>query len=304
MKNGIRAVLCVLLTMVSAVSTYSYLKFTSYAAAQKEETVTESYVSVAVNEIYDAGIHCTYNSVEIEQDLGENRSIEVHMLHSDVRTMDSCRLKVSGQWIDTEPVVVDVDSLMSAYRASYEPQDWDKKGKINIIHTLWNFLVEQNGVDKVLAASIIGATMHEGRFAEEQGSYNLINDIEDARALLGAGSCGYGIAQWTYKTRQQGLLNYYELANEMCPDNWETACVVAECCMLLREIEAYGIFDDLYSHTTIEDAVGRMCLLYEGYEGASQQWSSEGGYHLISHDGSGISRLRYAQNIYDYYMED
>lgn len=302
MKNAIRAVLCLLCTAVSAIATYSTLSLTSYAANMGDNVTTDN--EVHSNTVYGYVV----DSVTVEQVncelLGSaaNREIPVYTLSNNTVVVGSVELRVGGRYISTEPVSVNADRLMSVYNDEYEAQDWDTKDKIKIINTLWDFLVEQNGVNEYVAAAIIGATMDEGRFAEEQGTYKKFDDIEQARKVLGAGIRGYGVAQWTYKTRQVGLLNYYELANELYPDDWEKACIVAECCMLLREIEAYGVFDSLYENTTIEDAVGRMCLKYEVYEGVYEQWSSEGGYHLISRKGSGIGRLVYSENIYSYFM--
>lgn len=295
MKNGIRAVMCVLLTCTSAVFTYVALTLVAKAATLENDNLNSEAVIQAVK----------WERASINNDVfvSENREILVKTIKDPNLTVGSVDLRIGGRWVVTEPVTVDADSLMLAYQCEYAEQDWDVKNKMNIIHTLWNFLVDQNDVDETIAAAIIGTTMYEGRFAEEQGSYRKIESIEEARKLFGAGKCGYGVVQWTYSTRQKGLLNYYELAYELYPDDWDKACIVAECCMLLRELEAYGVFDSLYDHTTIEDAVGRMCLCYEVYEGVHQQWSSEGGFHLISYKGSGVDRLVYSENIYSYFME-
>lgn len=298
MKNAIRAVIYLSVVFVSAVSTYSLLSIHSCAAGVQDGVVYSQYSEepvVATTKV----VKIVYDNPVI---VSTNREVECSVLVDDRIVIDSVDFRVDGALITADPVKVNVDELMSIYTSEYSDYEWDTKGRIDIIYTLWNFLVEQNGVDEVIASSIIGSVMYEGRFAEEQKTYYRLRNIEDARARLGVGKCGYGVAQWAYKTRQRNLLKYYELANKMFSDDWETVCVVSECCMLLREIEAYGVFDDIYSHTTIEDAVGRMCLLYETYDGCYEQWSSDGSYHLIYTEGSGAKRLKYAEDIYSHFV--
>ncbi len=299
MKNAIRAVICLSVVSVSAVSTYNLLSIHSYAAGIQNGLIGEYNEEPIV-----ATTKVVRTVYEIPELSSTNREVECMVLVDSRVIVDSVNLLINSRYVTTEPVKVDVDSLMQSYYQDYSDYEWDEKNKIDIIYTLWNFLVEQNDVDEVIASAIIGSVMYEGRFAEEQKSYYVLKDIEDARSKLGDGKRGYGIAQWTYETRQSNLLKYYELANEMFSDNWETACVVAECCMLLREVEAYEVFDDIYSHTTIEDAVGRVCLLYETYDGCYEQWSSDGGYHLISTEGSGLKRLEYSKSIYDHFVNE
>lgn len=304
-KIMIRAVMCLLLTATSAVCTYGGLVLRSQAAfsdfelPEVEVYTSEVHYTSGLNS--DTALVGAYDMRRTVQNVGTPREVEIHTLTDSRVHVGSVSLRISGHSVNTEPVSVNADSIMESYRMEYPEYDWDSKGKIRIIEALWEFLVNQNGVDEIIASAIIGTTMYEGEFGQQQGTYNKLQNIQSARSLLGSGECGYGVVQWTYKTRQKGLLQYYELTNELFPDDWETACVIAECCMLLRELEAYGVFDDLYSHTTIEDAVGRMCLTYEIYDGASEQWSSAGGFHLIAHEGSGYKRLEYSQNIYDYF---
>jgi hypothetical protein len=216
----------------------------------------------------------------------------------------SVNMKANSGYVSVDPIEVNVDDLVEVYTGSYEIPEWDYKKKIGLISTVWEFLVNQQNVEPHNAACIIGVLSFEGNFGEHQGDYEVISSIEDARDKLGSGGSGYGIVQWTYCTRQKALLNYYELANELYPDDFETASVIAECCMLLRELETYQIFDDFDSYTTFEDTVGRLCCCYEQYNGCTNQWScADGVYTLISQEGSGYARLDYAKKIYEHFME-
>ena len=169
---------------------------------------------------------------------------------------------------------------------------------------LWNFLVEQQGIPETNAAGLLGNIYEEGEFAEQQGTDLYISNIEQARTLLGSGKVGYGCAQWTYSARQNSLLEYYELAYKLYPDDWDKVRIIAECCMLLEECKAYGVFNDIYSPTSIEDATGRVAMKYETYSGCESQWSKiNGSYKVATQSGTGYKRLCYAYDIYKYFTE-
>lgn len=310
-KNAIRAVPYLAVTGISAMITYSVLAYPmTHANAQStfENVVYDQVTAEVVGEIYsNSDVEMSTNAYIARADVSEmNREIEVHVLTNtnDVIPTVSMRNR-DGNMVQTAPVNVNAEMLMAAYNRPTSSESWDHKNKMRVINCLWHFFVEQQNYNEIIAASIIGAVMYEGRFGEEQGTYRIFSSIDDARRVLGTGERGYGVAQWTYKTRQSRLLEYYEYANDMYPNDWETACIVAECSMLLREIEAYGVFDGVGESATFEDSVGRMSLLYEKYEGCYEQWSSEGGiYRLTSTDGSGLGRLTYAENIYNHFMNN
>lgn len=208
-----------------------------------------------------------------------------------------------GILTETSEVHIDADKLVQVYNSTYDVQKWDYKNKMSTISVLWEFLVNQQGIDPMNASAIIGNIAIEGHFGEEQGTGEYLQNIEHAREVLGKGCKGYGIAQWTFSVRQDALLQYYELANEMYPDDWSKVCIVAECCMLLEEVKAYGVFKDINSSLSLEDSTGRVCLKYESYRDCETQWERvDGVYTLISDSGSGDARLCYASNIYSYFM--
>lgn len=212
----------------------------------------------------------------------------------------------SSKEYSTQPVHVDVDSLMRVYHADYDKPDWDTNNQFRTINTLWHFLVEQQCVSRTIASGIIGNVCMEGTFGRAQSTHEIFQNIDDVRAVLGKGAKGYGIAQWTWYTRQLNLLKYYEWANSQV-DDWETVMVVAECCMLLEEIKSYKIFSDLGLDYDIEDATGRIASKYEKYRNHEKQWDNYNGVYYLetsSTSCTGYKRLRYAYNIYDYFLEN
>lgn len=222
-------------------------------------------------------------------------------IEQQIYTIESISFKNNnGEVINTDPVTFD----MSSFTLMNEVQPhWDSKYRIDVINTLWDFLVNQQGVAPMNAAAIIGNVYFEGTFGQMQGTFESIEDIEFARSVLGDGNKGYGLAQWTNSTRQKALLDYYHLAHQQFPDDWELTIRVAECCMLYEEIKAYSVFSDIHVDTTLEDACGRVSLKYEAYENSDAEWVvSNGMYNLVSNSGSGYKRLQYTNNIYQHFM--
>lgn len=220
-------------------------------------------------------------------------------------TMSGVECKnIKGETITTNTISINMDNLTQLSNSYETYPEWDVKGKIETIAILWEFLVNQQGVPAGNASGILGNIYVEGNFAEQQKTNLYISSIEQARTLLGSGDVGYGCAQWTHHSRQSTLLKYYETAYTLFPNDWESVVIAAECCMLLEECKAYEVFDDIYTPTAIEDATGRVAVIYESYSGCNEQWSSSNNvYRLVSNNGSGHERLAYAYAIYDYFME-
>lgn len=235
----------------------------------------------------------------------ECNDLERSMLANPMVSIDGVSMKTnSGVHIVTDTISVDADTLLELFYTNDNSPMWDDENKINTLRVLWNFLVEQQGVPETNAAGLLGNIYEEGEFAEQQGTDLYISNIEQARTLLGSGKVGYGCAQWTYSARQNSLLEYYELAYKLYPDDWDKVRIIAECCMLLEECKAYGVFNDIYSPTSIEDATGRVAMKYETYSGCESQWSKiNGSYKVATQSGTGYKRLCYAYDIYKYFTE-
>lgn len=235
----------------------------------------------------------------------ECNDLERSMLANPMVSIDGISMKTnSGVYIVTDTISVDADTLLELFYTNDNSPMWDDENKINTLRVLWNFLVEQQGIPETNAAGLLGNIYEEGEFAEQQGTDLYISNIEQARTLLGSGKVGYGCAQWTYSERQNSLLEYYELAYKLYPDDWDKVRIIAECCMLLEECKAYGVFNDIYSPTSIEDATGRVAMKYETYSGCESQWSKiNGSYKVATQSGTGYKRLCYAYDIYKYFTE-
>ena len=166
----------------------------------------------------------------------ECNDLERSMLANPMVSIDGISMKTnSGVHIVTDTISVDADTLLELFYTNDNSPMWDDENKINTLRVLWNFLVEQQGIPETNAAGLLGNIYEEGEFAEQQGTDLYISNIEQARTLLGSGKVGYGCAQWTYSARQNSLLEYYELAYKLYPDDWDKVRIIAECCMLLEE---------------------------------------------------------------------
>lgn len=308
--NMIRAVMytCVAVLILNIVN----IARMSVKAQQDKVLATEEYVHdtlIPEYSIMQASVIMNETKVQATRDVNiatiECNDLERCMLSNPMVSIDGVSMKTdSGVHIVTDTISVDADTLLELFYTNDDSPMWDDENKINTLRVLWNFLVEQQGIPETNAAGLLGNIYEEGEFAEQQGTDLYISNIEQARTLLGSGKVGYGCAQWTYSARQNSLLEYYELAYKLYPDDWDKVRIIAECCMLLEECKAYGVFNDIYSPTSIEDATGRVAMKYETYSGCESQWSKiNGSYKVATQSGTGYKRLCYAYDIYKYFTE-
>lgn len=308
--NMIRAVMymCVAVLILNIVN----IAHMSIKAQQDRVLATEEDVhDILIPEynIMQASVIMDEMKVQATRDVSiatiECNDLERSMLANPIVSVDGISMETnSGVHIVTDTISVDADTLLELFYTNDNSPMWDDENKINTLRVLWNFLVEQQGIPETNAAGLLGNIYEEGEFAEQQGTDLYISNIEQARTLLGSGKVGYGCAQWTYSTRQNSLLEYYELAYKLYPNDWDKVRIIAECCMLLEECKAYGVFDDIYSPTSIEDATGRVAMKYETYSGCENQWSkTNGSYKVTTQSGTGYKRLCYAYDIYKYFTE-
>ena len=308
--NMIRAVMytCVAVLILNIVN----IAHMSIKAQQDKVLATEEYVHdtlIPEYSIMQASVIMNEMKVQATRDVNiatiECNDLERSMLANPMVSIDGVSMKTnSGVYIVTDTISVDADTLLELFYTNDNSPMWDDENKINTLRVLWNFLVEQQGIPETNAAGLLGNIYEEGEFAEQQGTGLYISNIEQARTILGSGKVGYGCAQWTYSARQNSLLEYYELAYKLYPDDWDKVRIIAECCMLLEECKAYGVFNDIYSPTSIEDATGRVAMKYETYSGCESQWSKiNGSYKVATQSGTGYKRLCYAYDIYKYFTE-
>ncbi len=308
--NMIRAVMytCVAVLILNIVN----IAHMSIKAQQDKVLATEEDVHdtlIPEYSIMQASVIMNEMKVQATRDVNiatiECNDLERSMLSNPMVSIDGISMETNrGVHIITDTISVDADTLLELFYTNDNSPMWDDENKINTLRVLWNFLVEQQGIPETNAAGLLGNIYEEGEFAEQQGTDLYISNIEQARTLLGSSKVGYGCAQWTYSARQNSLLEYYELAYKLYPDDWDKVCIIAECCMLLEECKAYGVFNDIYSPTSIEDATGRVAMKYEMYSGCESQWSKiNGSYKVATQSGTGYKRLCYAYDIYKYFTE-
>ncbi len=308
--NMIRAVMytCVAVLILNIVN----IAHMSIKAQQDKVLATEEDVHdtlIPEYSIMQASVIMNEMKVQDTRDVNiatiECNDLERSMLSNPMVSIDGISMETNrGVHIITDTISVDADTLLELFYTNDNSPMWDDENKINTLRVLWNFLVEQQGIPETNAAGLLGNIYEEGEFAGQQGTDLYISNIEQARTLLGSGKVGYGCAQWTYSARQNSLLEYYELAYKLYPDDWDKVCIIAECCMLLEECKAYGVFNDIYSPTSIEDATGRVAMKYETYSGCESQWSKiNGSYKVATQSGTGYKRLCYAYDIYKYFTE-
>lgn len=124
----------------------------------------------------------------------------------------------------------------------------------------------QNSYEKKLGYSDDSYTS-----AVDSGRYN--NFIKD--------KAGYGLAQWTYWSRKQNLLNYAKSMGKSIGDpGMQTS-------FLLKELGDYGLLDKLKSATSVKDASNVMMLKFE--KPANQSVANQN------------KRASYGQGYYDKY---
>ena len=217
---------------------------------------------------------------------------------------------------------VDIDELMGVY---YETNEYGMltKNTAALQNTCVNFLFEQMGLSPEIVAGIIGNVCNEGHFAQQQGTHAIISNLDDYIYLLESDDGrGYGIAQWTYPTRQDSLRLYLDEAVRIVMDQYDatyeecvygeyypTVVIIAELTHLYDELMDYDIFEDYTSYYDLEDATGRIALYYERYKNSKKHWAEDdetGTCYLMSTDSSnnGTLRLEIAKQVYDLMNND
>ncbi len=203
-----------------------------------------------------------------------------------------------------EVETINITRLMDVYDNAEELGDWDIHYACKDIRTRHYWLVDVHGFSEEIACSVIGNCSCEARFGQRQYTYNVYKNMDDVKTKLEeySDNVGYGCAQWTTRSRRLKLLTYYQEAAKLLNDMNEIM-IVAECCFLVDELESYNIFDDLYSAYDIEDATGRIAVLFEAYDGSAKEFKADGNgvFSLVKSNCSGEDRLMYAKNIYEYY---
>lgn len=304
---------CILITTLSATVSYNMLQQNRNRNYQNDLSV--SMCTYTVPHI-DGVINCVdVATLEINKPEYESGYIESYVQqygytfyvaseNPNSRSIINTVSRTVGDRIDINGIHIDVESLMNAYEGDYEYPDWDYKKRINDIHLLWEFLVNQQGVNENIAAAVIGSICFEGKVGMEQSSYATFTNMNDVKVKLSAeaNNIGYGLVQWTYPKRRKFLLSNYEYVSSNYDFDWETTCVLAECCTLYSELIDYRLFNSLEEDVDLMHACGVIGNVYENYGDSSLDWQLvDGQYQLINSSGSGANRYVYSQNIIEYF---
>lgn len=220
--------------------------------------------------------------------------------------------------IEVADVTVDINTIIDCYyyENEYGVMNRDDDSTIN---ACINFFYEQMNISPEIVAGIIGNVCVEGHFGEEQNSYEIASSVDDYLVkLLDDKNKGYGIAQWTHDSRRadlaeqivevrEHLMTEYNFSYEECTygEYYPIAIVLGECIHLYYELQDYEIFDSYDESYTLEDATGRVALLYERYKNSAKHWEQDhtGKVYLIgSTESSGARRLNFAELVYDRIM--
>ena len=204
---------------------------------------------------------------------------------------------ISKEKKPVESVTYNLDPVYNILSEEYVSPNWDYRKRIQDINILTELLVNQLGVSKTKAAAIIGNVVFEDSFISRTSSAAHCKNIIEARERIGRGTRGFGIVQWTSKTRQNTLLSYLECASRDLP--WETASIIAETTFLYNELKYSNILGDLSEEGDIENCTGIIGYEYEGYSAKSSEWRKEGNHYKSVN----CPRYSYACDIYNYMMK-
>lgn len=133
---------------------------------------------------------------------------------------------------------------------------------------VWNFL-KSKGFNDYGAAGLMGnlhaesalqptnlQNSHERKLGMTDAQYTAAVDSGAYMNFVGD-SAGFGIAQWTYWSRKQALLNY---AKQYCKSIGDLEMQLN---FLIKELQQYGLLDKLKKATSVYEASTIVLLQYE-----------------------------------------
>lgn len=121
--------------------------------------------------------------------------------------------------------------------------DWDDIGKINMVNTIYNYLVNEKELPKEFVAGILGNIMCEGNFGFIQGQYSGTKSMQQILNALDS-SGGIGIIQWTHPALKKNLKGYYlDVIKKLGKEKLNVKCAVAELVCLYDILTRDGLLD-------------------------------------------------------------
>lgn len=155
---------------------------------------------------------------------------------------------------------------------------------------IWDTLTK-NGYSEIATAGIMGNLQAESNMNPKikEGGGEADNVIVD-------GTTGYGIAQWTYITRQQNLADFAKQKGRPSGD------LVLQVDFLMVEIDQYGIKSKLNSQTSPSEAAIYFHRTFERSADTAEQEARRAAYaeEIYKKKGVGCTNLTYSGSTTNY----
>lgn len=203
---------------------------------------------------------------------------------------------------------IDVQAVRE-YLELEDSVDWDDTGRINMVNTIYNYLVNEKELPKEFVAGILGNIMCEGNFGFIQGQYSGTKSMQQILNALDS-SGGIGIIQWTHPALKKNLKRYYlDVIKKLGKEKLNVKCAVAELVCLYDILTRDGLLDKYNNlkgkgETLAHSACGLFAYEFERYYGYLSQWAKQDGYYkCINVTSNGGKRLKYTLAIYKHFKK-
>lgn len=181
-----------------------------------------------------------------------------------INAIKSGQDKVDSMWEDFElefSIWEDFElELLEKFYNNLTYENWSPEKKL-CAEGLWKKRVEEEGIDPIFVAGLIGNVFAEGAVGMLQGGWdwkslgldiernNIISKIDQARIACGSpDKWGVGMIQWSFESRKKILLSNYEIFQSEDGTLTLEQLVSAECETILDELylgkEKKGISTD------------------------------------------------------------
>lgn len=203
---------------------------------------------------------------------------------------------------------IDVQAVRD-YLELEDSADWDDTGRVNMVNTIYNYLVNEKELPKEFVSGILGNIMCEGNFGFIQGQYSGTKSMQQILNALDS-SGGIGIIQWTHPALKKNLKRYYlDVIKKLGKEKLNVKCAVAELVCLYDILTRDGLLDKYNNlkgkgETLAHSACGLFAYEFERYYGYLNQWEKQDGYYkCIDTTSNGGKRLKYTLAIYKHFKK-
>lgn len=221
-----------------------------------------------------------------------------------INAVESGQDKVESIW------EIDEQTLLYKFGDNWAYENWSLEKKL-CAEELWKKLVEEEGIDPMFVAGLIGNLFAEGAAGMLQSGlnwksygldiegYDIISKIDQARIACGTPSgWGVGMIQWSYPDRKKILLSNYESYKSEDGTLSLEQLVGAECETILDELYIgkekeeiltdckyiYPLYEELKKNNnkTCKKLIFSTCFLFGEYirPGSTSNVDKENNYEL------------------------